>query len=168
MPTLEEAAARCEQIEKDLHNLYHTAANARNDIYRLEKERNALWQKAIEPWVGKTFKRGMYYAILSDVPQEQVFKSGTSFNVQQLPAMIFVYSPEKNIDVRKHPEEMGLMWPDTLFRGEMPDEYNTQGAHNTLDKEKWVEIPTSEWIDAFEKRIYQVRIDLLRPVTPAL
>lgn len=166
--TMLELDELCCNLTAQIDEKWKVENEARNMIHQLTKQRNAAWQEALRPWVGKTFKRGNYYAILSDVPQEQEMKTGTSFNVQQLPAMIFVYNEQKNIDVRRHPEEMGLMWPDTLFRGEMPDEYNTQGAHNLLDREKWVEIPTTEWIDAYQARCLQVQRDLLAPITPAL
>lgn len=142
----------------------------RNQIHDLQRQRDELYQKYLKPLVGKTFKRGYQYAIITDVPQPVMTKVSISLNIQQLPCMIFLYNPEKYLDVTVDYGPLspnGLMWPDTMFRGEMPDEYNTNGACNTVRREYWTEIDTSEWIAAYQARCLQVQVKLLKPVTPA-
>lgn len=141
----------------------------RNKIHDLQRQRDELYQQYLKPLVGKTFKRGYQYAIITNVPQPQVTKVSTSLNVQQMPCMVFLYNPNKYLDVTLEVgplDPCGLMWPDTMFRGEMPAEYNTQGACNTVGRDVWQEIEPSEWVNAYQARCLEVQIRLLKPVTP--
>lgn len=154
--TLEEMEAKCEELTRQIDAHYGIRRIAQERIRTLTERRNKIWQESFKPWVGKTFKRNENYAIVSDVPQPY---SNGEINFQQLPVMMFVYSPHQNIDVRSEPEELGLMWPDTIFRGDMPDTYNTDGTFG-FDEDVWQEISPEEWSEAFNARVNEVARDL--------
>lgn len=109
------------------------------------------------------------YACINRLPMVRTARGGISFNRYQLPAIHFMIAPGQFAPYEDCEEPGGLepvFWFDTLFTGELPDEYKG-GACNSTRSVEWVEVDRSEFIAAMEERFREFKANLFSPTTPA-